>query len=744
MAITYSAGAGTTITSAAKNGTVKSFTGGLVRLQDPITTGNNGNLAASPTYVGRLIYIDGGTGSGQTRLITAQNTGQGDGDDVDLTVHEAWTTDPDNTSTYQISYIEEDAATLNGLDLIARSGFWEWKRELVVGNGTDFAFLFLSGAKGPHEFYDNGSTSVGSVFVANNGRFDIGYPNGGVPVDGVTSVVLNGTDGEWGLSCASGSETNFYDFVFFGTLSNNHIEIDGGTHTWDKGKFQFVGYQTDLGPGTVSITGGLAFVGEGTVNDYLQLEDTNTIDDIVMDSMYGFESLDDGLTETLEVRNCLFVNSAGRDVRVHDDKTWNFVNPAGLTEDSTNISFEVDDLNEVNKLFSLDITVTEPDGTAISDADCYVYEGLLNQDLPTANRVDTDANGLASTDVLVNKHTFPSSVFTTATSGNHALKVYEWLKTPFVTALTPDFTTTGGLEVGVTLIDDPDIVQTTQATAITNGSGITIERPTNPTTLLSYDTGTSAFLVGDVVTGATSGAQGTVTEVSEGTVTSGRIHLRVRNGTAFQAGEDLEVSSTKYAQATSPLVALDYSTHIDCNAVSLQNVYDYWAARQAEDAITADGVTSIEWGEGEHAQIVFADGGGDFRTERNVGATDGVFLSDRGSGGITYMTSDNGTQYTPPTSVTISVTVKDTAGGNIENAAVYVQDSGGPFNDTDDIMREFTNASGLASEPYNYVSDLGVVVRTRKKGFISDSQNQTITSNGLTLQVTLRTDPNQE
>jgi hypothetical protein len=546
--------------------------------------------------------------------------------------------------------------------------------------------------------------------------------NGGVPVDGITSIVLNGTAGEWALSCASGSETNFNDSLFFGTLANNHIEIDGGTHTWKKGKLQSVGYQMDLGPGTVTIED-FSIVGLSTTNDYVQLEDTNTLDGIVMDSMYGFESLDDGLTETLEVRGCLFVNSAGRDVRIHDDKTWNFVNPAGIGSDSTKISFEVDDLNEVNILFSLDIVVTEPDGTAINDADCYVYEGLLNQDLPTANRVDTDSNGEASTDVLVTKYTFPSSVFTTTTSGNHALKVYEWLKIPFVSALTPDFTTTSGLLVGVTLIADPDIVQTTQATAISNGSGITIEQTTNGSTLLSYDTGTIAFNVGDTVTGGTSGATGIVTEVTEGDTTSGRIHLRNRNANAYQAGEDLEVSAVKRAQATNPLVALDYATHIDCDAKSLQTVYDYWAARQAEDAITADGITSIEWGESEHAQIVFADGGDAFRTERNVGATDGVFLSDRGAGSITHMTSDGGTQYTPPTSVTVQVTVKDIAGGVIQGAAVYVQDAAGPFNDTDHVLRANT---------------------TRLKGFITDNQTQTITADGLTLTVTLRVDPNQE
>jgi hypothetical protein len=738
MAITYSAGAGTHVTSSASNSTVKSFTGGKVRLENTISVINNGNIddTFGPTYAFRMIRITGGTGSGQKRFISAQTTGQGDGNDVDIDVSEPWDTNPDNTSTYEISYVAWDAETLGGLSLIARSGFWEWARELVVESG---GYIFMTGE--PHEWNDEGSTTVGSWQVESGGTLDIGYSNAGTAVAGTTNVVINGTAGEWGLDLQSGSEANFYDMTLIGTLANNKISVTGGTHVWQKGKMQTVSYGTLLS-GTMTISD-WTFAGAGTTNDWIRIEDTVSLDGIVLTDTNGWDSLDDTLTETLEVRNCLFLNTVTRNVWVHDDKTWNFVNPVNLGADSTLIAFEVDDLNEVNVLFSLDIAVAEPDGTAIVDADCYVYEGTLNQDLPTANRVDTDSNGLASTDVLLTKFTYPSSVFTTATSGEHALKVYEWLKTPFVTALSPDTSVTGGLTVGVTLIDDPNIVQTTQATAISNGSGITIERPTNATQLLSYDTGTIAFVVGDVVDGA-GGAQGTVTEITEGDTTSGRIHLRLRNGTAFVAGEDLDVSAVKKAQATNPLVALDFSTHIDCDAKSLQVNYDYWAARQAEDSISADGITSLEWGEGEHAQIVFADGGGDFRTERNVGLTDGVFISDRGAGGITYMTADDGTQYTPPTSVTVEITVKDTAGAALVNAAVYVQNSAGPFNDTDHILRDNTNGSGVASAPYNYVSDTSVTVRSRLKGYITDNQTQTITADGLTLTITLRQDPNQE
>jgi len=648
VAITYSAGAGTTVTTSAKNGTVKSFTGGKVRLEDPIETANNGNLMASPTYVGRKILISGGTGSGQVRFISGQTTGLGDGDDVDLDVSEAWETNPDGTSTYEISYITEDVATLSGLAYITRSGFWEWKRRCVIDGSGTFAWLFLAADK-LHEWYDNGSTTAASMHVASNGRLDSGFSQAGAPVFGNANVVVNATAGELALNVASGGYLYLYSFALYGSVANNLVTLAG---TWAIEKARLISVSRTMVLAGTGAIDDLTLTGTNTTNNTVSIRSTTTIDSMVMSRMYGFESLDDGITETLTVRNCLFINSVGRNVRVHDDKTWNFVNPVALGSDSTKISFEVDDLNAVNVLFSAAITVAEADGTAISDADCYVYEGLTNKDLPAASRVDTDGDGKASADVLVTKYTYPGSVFTTASYGNHALKVYEWLFLPFVGALTPSFAVTGGLTVGVVLAPDPYIVQTTQATALSAGSGITIEQTTSGSSLLSYESGTIDFAVGDTVTGASSGATGIVTEVTEGDTTSGRIHLRARNAIAYSDGENLQVSAVTRAAAKTPSVELDFATHIDCNGLSLQTVYDYWAARMAEDTISADGVTAITWGGGEWARIVFSDGS--FWTERNLINTDGVFLSDRGAGTLAYMTADDGTQYSPPVGITIS------------------------------------------------------------------------------------------
>lgn len=67
--------------------------------------------------------------------------------------------------------------------------------------------------------------------------------------------------------------------------------------------------------------------------------------------------------------------------------------------------------------------------------------------------------------------------------------------------------------------------------------------------ILNYDAGTIAFSEGDIVDGATSGAQGKCLVNGVGTTAAGYLVLASFNGTSFQDGEDLEVSATKQAEA---------------------------------------------------------------------------------------------------------------------------------------------------------------------------------------------------
>lgn len=151
-------------------------------------------------------------------------------------------------------------------------------------------------------------------------------------------------------------------------------------------------------------------------------------------------------------------------------------------------------------------------------------------------------------------------------------------------------------------------------------------------------------------------------------------------------------------------------------------------------AVQIDATGTYTW-----TNIRFAGNTTDLRNESGglvtVNVTDGDSPSFENVGGST--TTVNNT-------VNVTITVLDSAQAAIQDAAVYVQDAAGPFDDVTQIIRELTNVSGVATESFNFVTDLSVTVRVRKRGFVPINQIQTITNQGLDITVTLQSDPNQE
>ena len=79
-------------------------------------------------------------------------------------------------------------------------------------------------------------------------------------------------------------------------------------------------------------------------------------------------------------------------------------------------------------------------------------------------------------------------------------------------------------------------------------------------------------------------------------------------------------------------------------------------------------------------------------------------------GNITYVTNSNGGSYNIINTVYLTVTVQDDATDPIESASVFIKDS-----DSDVVlMNEYTNAVGVAVEPYNYLGDQSIEIRVRK------------------------------
>jgi len=253
-----------------------------------------------------------------------------------------------------------------------------------------------------------------------------------------------------------------------------------------------------------------------------------------------------------------------------------------------------------------------------------------------------------------------------------------------------------------------------------------------------------AAAVGMILTFSPSGATGTITEVIDGDSSAGTIHLEARNATAIANSDTFSrtggtagtFSGTYTNDTTQP-----FSIWIDAATLSYQSLYDYLAAIQNETTLSADGELIWEWCRGSQTQPFYATGDS-FYTERSN--SKGIIVVNGGAGTVDYYTDDDGNTWTPPTSVTLSVLVQDVDKNPIQDAqtSIFLVDS--PYTQ---LMNEDTLASGLATEAYDYVGDVDVVVRVRKSDDLDSpryrafSDVQTITASGLSLTVTLRQNP---
>jgi hypothetical protein len=109
------------------------------------------------------------------------------------------------------------------------------------------------------------------------------------------------------------------------------------------------------------------------------------------------------------------------------------------------------------------------------------------------------------------------------------------------------------------------------------------------------------------------------------------------------------------------------------------------------------------------------------------------------SGNITYKT-DGATVSIVPEPVTLTVKCVDGAGIAIQDVQVSIHRT-----DTGvELMNELTNASGVATESFNYLGDTPVRVRARKSSsgtkYIPETRGGTISSAGLSVQIDMRVD----
>ncbi|MGB1785562.1 MAG: hypothetical protein ACPHK6_09590 [Ilumatobacteraceae bacterium] len=230
-------------------------------------------------------------------------------------------------------------------------------------------------------------------------------------------------------------------------------------------------------------------------------------------------------------------------------------------------------------------------------------------------------------------------------------------------------------------------------------------------------------------------------------------------GVTFQHAGDFQLDSA----ATSAISCL----FIDCSSANVTDCRDF-LKNKIIDANTADGVafaTTNDLADMVFNEFQFSDGhaveltttpakvtaqtdkGNTYSGYGATGSNDAEYYNNTGSGLVTISVTDggDGADYRNGTSasttvqntVTLTVNVSDSDGNAVQGARVRIEDD--PLGTL--VSDGTTNASGVFSDAtYNFAGNEDVIVKVRLKGYVFFRTGGTITSDGITVPVTLVTD----
>ena len=454
-----------------------------------------------------------------------------------------------------------------------------------------------------------------------------------------------------------GSNAYFYD-VSFTNLMYNGARVKGNVY----GK-------------------NLKFQGAGVSNDYVVVTSTLATFEgpIVLSDSYGFIS--SALAETIDVNKYISVNNT-RDVTANNSTTWHFHNP---TWDNPQILWtQSTGQSSVSEIFTLTGAVTDTAGSALSSAvGCLIQGSATARTTHFCAVVSTDGT---FTEEVLKRHWASSTASTTY--GPFISRAWAYGYNPFEGAITFDGVTNLPIALGV----DLESTTSTEASAV-GYADIQVFQYATALTAVAYASGTTPFVTSAVVSGATSGAHGTVREYL-GDATSGTVVLINRDATAFTGNENLFVLGSRIAEASTSFNE-DYTYEVYCSAQPVADAYDNHMARLATTSAAVDAWVSTAR---ERSTRLIDAVGGTYQTEAYFST--GVWVSKRGTGTINYMTSDSGTQYVPPVQYSFTLT------GLKSGSEVRILDS---------TTLEFIDGteSSSTSYAYNYTyggSDIDIIV----------------------------------
>ena len=724
MAITYSAPNGTRITTAAMdevcvNQSQQTGNNTIVVSGLPLTVGN-GNIGSGTNgigngYVGRLCILNIGTGSEQVRRCTGSSAGTG-GTYI-LTVDDDWDTNPVATTDhvyfpYDFGDIE-DGGSGGGVNLNSKSGLWEFSNTIEVQSTGILQCLEGQGM----ELDDQGSTYA--FQVQSGGYFYGGYETAtGIRRIGMQMIMYNNAVGEPSMEVLSGGYAKIVDSLIWAQLVKQKFDVqDGATAVFKRCKFLSVSEELILYNSDITDCSA-----EGRVPNTTELVrvDADTVcNGFTLSTVYGLDSRADTVTETIELWAVVY--DANRyNIRVRNNKTWNMVDTVWDVVSHTDLNWVGSTNNRVNDRRSVTAIVKEADGTLLQNALVNIYENTQTADLVL--ELTTDVNGYAQ-GTFIYREMITNS--TTNTFGGHALQSGKWLYRPFVSSQVSSQKFDGI----VTLASDPNIVQTTQATAKSAGSTITWNEDTNPSELFGFDTGSGTLAVGMILT-FSGGAVGTITESKDGDSVSGQLHLKDRNATAIGAtdtfsrtGGTAGTFSGTCNAAVNPVQP--FSIWIDAQSLGYQATYDYLAAIQNETTLTADGELIWEWCRSSQSQPLYATGSS-FFTERSNGK--GIIIVDGGAGTLDYATDDAGTTWVPP----VTYSFKFTLSPSITGYEWRLYEASGTPGDgtigTVELAGEEVASADNQTYVYQYTADQDIAVQILANGYEEFLHYDTLTN----------------
>lgn len=766
MAITTTAGDGVRITTAAMNETLGSQTqqtgSNTVVVSNTFTALNNGNVSGSIGYVNRLCIIRQGTGTEETRLITVDTAGTGT--TRILTVHENWTSVPASSDTIHVSYVVQDAATVTGLSLITkRVQDYTSTRKFRVGNaaGTPFAyFALLFGAS--LESVDNSSTSDPDVRVESAGRFDSGYLAGGVPVGGGEMYWTPAVNGELAFEGISGCELNWYDMVnvavarpAFNILvsTTSKLRMKKVVNKFTINDFRMGAQDSDIND--------VYFSSDDTgTTPRVQVRDISTgneLKNILFNRFNGLETVTSGQDPV--IKNFRMTNMS-KIATIATGETWTFVNGIHATiSTASQADVSIAGTGELLEKFSFSNFSHDLSDTPLTAKHYVVAETYRGSSSTLTNEDTADANGLSVQQVEVRRYVDSGgTALTLTTSSNFAEFSSEYGYIPIIKNITPAnenesvFPTEYGKSIDYAHSTDDFQSETTAATARTLGDTthtVSIENQTNSASILKYTAGTGTLSVGNTVTGGTSSATGVVVEIIEGDSTAGSVMLDTRSSGNYTAGGESLSNGAGWSATMTASSETRYKWLIDADTLSMQQLYDYLNAKLDESTLDTASPTFFNtilfWAiDGTNALPVVGNTLGSpniFNTVRETTKTAGWAVYNTDLGGVAFYTADNGSTFTPQSTVNLTITAVNTANNPLQSVQVAIYKS----SDNTELMNTQTNASGLATTSFTYTADTNVYIRLRKSTTASTryypvETTGTIKATGLSVTVTMRVD----